>query len=597
MTHGEVITIKYSASVDYSKITGAGTAEQTGNDVTVKTDGKEEKDSKDFENSINYTSLSKSDGKVDSAKSSGNTQVVTWTIVANKEKNASMAGRTITDFIDSGSTAVMKYPTNGGITVVVKDKAGNVVRTNNLKWGDTGLSSYNASSWTYTVPTTDIDPYEYEITYNTEVDVSGKIGDTEVKNKVESDNGKSDEGKAIVPPGDDGTKLAKDGVISDDGTEINWTVSFVVPKTGLSSAVVTDELPATWGGADYHEHLIDAIKDGTLKVTGVNNNEQYILTYNQDDQNTPQTTGFKITFYKEAGHIENDTSTGLNGGSSERTITVTYTTTVNTKWTEESPSALHTNKVKIEANGQTDNKEKSIVPPVKSIQKASYSENTVSNVEINGVSLPVYKYQVHLTGVNGPIVIEDKFPTEYLRYLDIHGGVDPVPASGADTFWEEKLRGHDNGYVGPSNPPSVETTATGIKFTFSEDNIPKENGEYCNNYYFEYFLVVKDEAALNKLKQDAIKEQDNTLKLTNTASYDGKSGETSVKYKYKPVSKEILTSDQELSGKNEIYADYRITLNELGQTFNNGNPIKATDSFENLTLLNMLKNMAMMNSV
>ena len=61
MENGDKVRITYTANVDYAKITGSGTAAQTGNTVTVKSneDPTPDESSADFSNRISYVSVQK----------------------------------------------------------------------------------------------------------------------------------------------------------------------------------------------------------------------------------------------------------------------------------------------------------------------------------------------------------------------------------------------------------------------------------------------------------------------------------------------------------------------------------------------------------
>ena len=109
MVHDEVVTITYTAEVDYSKIPANGTVsvDNKKNTASVIVDGekKEEKTDtydKDINNKI---SISKS---MTGATENGvvtDPSNIPWKLVVNESKRASMSGKNITDTIDSNSQA------------------------------------------------------------------------------------------------------------------------------------------------------------------------------------------------------------------------------------------------------------------------------------------------------------------------------------------------------------------------------------------------------------------------------------------------------------------------------------------------------------
>ena len=76
----------------------------------------------------------------------------------------------------------MKYY-GDGLSIKVIDKNGNTVDTRNVPYS--ALQSYSDSSWTYKIPEGDSQPYMYEITYYTVVDME----------KVEGTGNRQERGK------------------------------------------------------------------------------------------------------------------------------------------------------------------------------------------------------------------------------------------------------------------------------------------------------------------------------------------------------------------------------------------------------------------
>ena len=89
----------------------------------------------------------------------------------------------------------MKY-TGTGITIdKIDPSTGNSVSgyPKTVSWEDLEIDPDTAASWSYKI--TDDGNYKYVITYNTEVDVSGKNGNTQVSNYVDDNHHNSAGGR------------------------------------------------------------------------------------------------------------------------------------------------------------------------------------------------------------------------------------------------------------------------------------------------------------------------------------------------------------------------------------------------------------------
>ena len=175
MQEGEVITITYSASVDFSKDTdkdGKISVDQTKNTATVQPDGGDPHSS-EYSHEIAFKTTKKSNGENTGTTADGD-KIYKWTITYNELRLASAGGDTIKDTIAADSTEYMKYY-GDGLSIKVIDKNGNTVDTRNVPYS--ALQSYSDSSWTYKIPEGDTQPYMYEITYYTVVDMEKVEGD------------------------------------------------------------------------------------------------------------------------------------------------------------------------------------------------------------------------------------------------------------------------------------------------------------------------------------------------------------------------------------------------------------------------------------
>ena len=297
MKDGEVITFKYSAAIDVSKIPVVdGKVVTTGqNKVEVKSDGDPTPDVVNKNTVIDYTPGIKKGNAV--VGEDGKT--LTWTITANEAMKVSMAGGKITDKISESSRKYMTY-SGTGIKVQVYDKNG-VVREENVAWGD--LTAKEDYTWIYTIPTSDAGKaYMYVITYTTEVDTNDEVSQVVVNNEVTTDGDKKGSGSGTVTPAGGTLEVYKNVEKVDlENKKIDWVVNFTVPEDGLSEAVVTDTYPSIWLD-DGTSHFIEKALEGTITVSGLKNNETWVPEYGDTD--------VKIRFYRDANH----NNPGLEGG-------------------------------------------------------------------------------------------------------------------------------------------------------------------------------------------------------------------------------------------------------------------------------------------
>ena len=355
LTNGQYAVVTYSASVDTTKLTGNGTADQTTNTVTVG----DTSTSTDMQNKIDWLTFRKEAGEV---TGSGNTKIVNWTITANEDMRGSMAGKTITDTIGYNSRDIMHYV--DGITVDVYN--GSTKETRTLHWDDNNdngsliktTNSNGQESWTYTVPARD---RELQICYSLIRQKWMLPEESETRMSlisVDIDGHRQDIGKD-VPPGTDKVNIDKSpGAVTETNTD--WTVSFNVPANGLSDAYIEDWLPKK------SNEMIDEYTVGSLTVTsngtaipaytgnesGGNPQEYYVLTNSSSDLNSPH---FRIDFYRwdaTAGKYV----LGLAPSATERTVVATFKTDTDSTWAKTylpgSGNEYHTNTAVLHVGNQ-----------------------------------------------------------------------------------------------------------------------------------------------------------------------------------------------------------------------------------------------------
>ena len=588
MTDGQKVVLEYTASVDYSKLTGKGTVDQTKNGVTVKSDGDDTpgEDNKDFNNSIDYSGLTKTAGK---ATGEGDVKTVPWTVTYNEKAKVSMAGRTITDSIGATSQDIMKY--KGDVTVTVKDASGKVVRTDKV------TPAENATSYSYKVPEGDKDPYVYVFTYNTTVDMTGKVTDATVTNEAHDNKGQSSTGTTNVGPGTPADLKKTATKVTVD--KISWTTSFNVPKAGLTKAEVTDTLPGMYIDKWYYDEL-DA---DSLVVRDSNDNtytkdatsgQGYTLTTGTSEKGEPTFT-VSFYYYNEKGErVE-----GISAADAEHTISVSYDTKNNADWMAKYDESIadyqkvHTNKVSANLNGTVLTTEAKATPRTDKNKVTKVAGNNGQPVGYqtlsDGTKLPVWKFTLQLKGEpTADMQVTDEFNTSLFAVVDAQSlkDVNPLNITGIDnihttnTFGTEYDGTYDN-YVAMSQANS------GVTFTVSQTNIDKarkkdkpENQQYTgDNFRITYYLVAKDANALKTLNQQAATE---AKTFTNTAKWDSSESAQNFTYQYKPISKTATDLLADVAGTNyKNVIKYTLVINPDAQQVGTGDTLTATDTISN----------------
>lgn len=539
MEEGEVITITYSANVDFDKDEdkdGRISVDQTKNTVTVKPEGGDPHNS-EYAREITYKSTRKSDGAEAGVTPTGN-KIIEWTIDYNMLSLVAVGGDTIKDTIAASSTEYMKYY-GDGIKVEVYDHDGHLVDTRNVGYDE--LTDHSDSSWTYTIPETDTTPYSYHITYKTVVDMD-KI------NQAGGTVGLSNEGNGSYG-GVNVTPTEKVGVIKEVESftteEVNWVATLSVPEGGLAQATVTDTLPMITlddGTTVYR----DTYKADSLEITGLLPGESYTVS---PDPSADTTGPIVITFFKKDNEQE---QTGLQGTPGGHTITVRLTTKVNQDWLQEGYKVgdrvqNHTNT--IDLNGESDTATAIFGKP--GIKKTCERQPDGS-----------FLYTLLLSGVSDtPVSVEDTFDTSLLELDDSRVG-----------SWDHMKiwGGNQNSQVTGRTDISYSETSNGVILT--ANSVPMQSdGSYYPYYRICYYLRLKDGVDLNQLAIANGGEHH----LINTARWGDHEDVCDYETKYEYLTKELL-NEGELGGKNRK-AHYRITFNSAKATLNEGEPMTMTD--------------------
>ena len=544
MADGEEITIMYTGRADFSKDMdndGKLTVDQTKNTVTAQPEGGDPHKG-EYSREIRYKWTTKSNGTEAGLTESGD-KIIEWTIDYNELSLASVKGDTITDTISADSTDYMKYY-GTEITVNVYDHSGNLVETRQVPY--TSLTSHSDSSWTYTIPETDTEPYHYQIVYQTVVDMEKVNGGGTVVTLNNTANG--DGGKIEVTP-TNLVDITKD-VESFTTEEINWVATLSVPEGGLTQAVVVDTLPVLyWHG----KNIYDLYKEGSLDISGYLDGESYEVSY--------ETGKVTITFYKGEGA---DKTTGLLGVPGGHTITIRLTTTVDQEWLavgydggETEPGWArrlmdHQNSISIGTHTAT---------ATVTFDKPDIEKTAEVYKDEQGKVTSIL-YTLTLSGVSDvPVNIEDTFDTSLLE----------IDTSKTGFWFHMNLWGGNQYYqdAGPI-PVSYADTSNGVLIT--ANTVPMQaNGNYYSHYKIMYFVKLKDGVDLDALAIANGGEHE----LTNTAKWGDHESSYTYKTVYDYFDKKLL-NENELGGTNRT-ARYQISFNPAKAMLNQGEPMTLTD--------------------
>ena len=536
MENGEVLTIRYSASVDNTKITGKGTAEQTRNTARTKSDqvpdGKEV--TKDFAGLVNFHKIDKTpEGEL--VEIGENLYEQTWKTEINKDHKMNVGGAVVSDWIASRSRPFMMF-TGDGITVQVTLENGDT-ETRQIPWSELRLeySGGRPSAWYYTGPESD-GKASYVITYKTIIDTSKALNQMNLINAAQIFGDYVEAGVPVTGVGESEFDFQKNQ-LGTTSRESTWELVYHADGRGYDEAHIVDDMPRLqYEGVDY----IDYMQEDSMEIEGLLEGESYTITFNSNRRT------FVIRFYQDEAHAKGGLKATEDG--SPRDIVIRYKTTVNQDWlaiAEEKNYQQyyrHTNNATAYADNNPKQSSSYVVPVRQRITKEAVE---TSEAEIGGVTYPVYRYALTLNGViEDGVEITDDFDTEYLKY-----------------YAEDGVRILGGNNLNPSNEGGSALAAdTGEGISITVDSFPKQgNGNFYNVYKIYYSLIVKDEDALNRLN-DAAAETGNYT-LTNVASWDDlTSNEVNVIHSYYPyVDKELVT---EASADNDYVAEFKLIINQ-----------------------------------
>lgn len=551
MTHGEKVTIEYSASVDYSKVNPdeAGTKAQTENKANVVSDQipVPKETTNNLEHKLKIGTITKNAGSAEETAPKSGIYQQSWTLNVNKYSKLNVAGNTVKDSIPEGFREMMKY-SGDGIKIVVnkgkEDAEGNSIeKTREIKWADVGITDLDTQfEWSYVLPGTKTDPENssYEITYTTEVDVTKQIVPTSVENGASSTTPQNPNGpEEVVAPTIGLTPPhvfnVQKKALSANPDEVTWEVAVNVVPQGYDSLVLTDTLPAAKSGDKTFQ---DTLKDTNIKVEGLIEGESW--TFAKDEKNPDK--GFTIEFFKDKQHTEKGLleNTELDDQQKpiELTVKLIFTTTNDQEWVKayrDGDESLyrHVNRVKAAANGKDRTASAAATPDPEGIHKTF---NEITYREIGGVDYPVFNYRLRLEGLDqykgDAFKITDQFDAQQLKLAD-----DPKPnLSGV-----EDLR--------------IQQQAGEIIFEMETAKLPKDSdGKVKSVYYLDYSLIPVSRDAL-----DAINKNPEGLKVSNTATWGPVTTKAvDAEYRYGPLTKELTDKP---TSSNNYEATFKVTIN------------------------------------
>ena len=343
MADDDVYTIEYTASVDYTELSGNGKTSITETYNGVKLDWDENgdnppKEDSNYEYEINYSSLDKEATEIGDEITDPVTgekyRIITWKITANEQRKVPVTH--IKDSIGAASRSIMKMD-GAGITVTVTKEDG-TTETRTLTWGQSdatngALSQNDLYSWTYYPPETD-GKAKYEITYTTKVDTTDVHIVTAVDNDVEHDYDNDHGSEGIGPDEDSEVTLAKEVTeVTDD--YVIWDIYATIPAEGLSDFKLIEGLPnlPALGVYDYWDKTFgDPENPGVKVISGLVEGEtvsaavsQYVNKYSETGEQIRWESEVTISFFK-------DGQPGVKGTGASRTVHLQIKTLNNTDW-------------------------------------------------------------------------------------------------------------------------------------------------------------------------------------------------------------------------------------------------------------------------
>lgn len=565
----------------------------------------------------------------------------------------------------------------------------------NIKAAEREIALYNGTgdpyqnqSWAYTIPNTvsatngsqavTIDnannKYYYDISYITEANKTKMIFDGYVGNEVTESRTNNLMQGGLYPPGI-GTvpsvskEVDKQHEWADKGSDedyIYWKISFDRQPYNLTRCVIEDDNPTLYGRREEVDvgtkppnkrkedpeawDAFYAIHDGTYRIKGTDLAKGDSATFDilwveglraNEGWQIASATNTRTTFrfyQKVHAKSENDKvpSPGLQAAHAgeDNTITIYLRTKNNAEWIEGTMTKYwsrdHTNSVTWIPNAHQVGASATTTPAIRKMEKVGKQVGSVKDPQ-TGVMLPVFRYEIYLTGLtdddfqNDKFEIKDTFNTDFLQFVEVTNFNSPNPNS-ADLvshkfvmestdqqelgvgWWDQCFKGYskENKWVGPVRASVVDNGpggAEGVKFVIQKSDFtdasrnrsgyePGTNNEYCMRYSLPYYLVVKDANAAQKLAQlpegeyedgeyaDIKKTADGKVNFKNTAEWGTTTltTETDADADFNPMSKTLVYD------ASTDTCTYTIIINSQRLKLNNGETVCVRDSYTNLAV-------------
>ncbi|MDO5146967.1 MAG: Cna B-type domain-containing protein, partial [Eubacteriales bacterium] len=554
MNDGETVTLTYSATVDYSKLPegeNTFTPEQIGNAAEVSgsnntgqaTWGEDIETIEAYEENITKEGILS--GEIKDGKS-----LIDWSIVVNQDAKVPVGkDSTVTDTL-IGNGIPIRY-SGEGLTVTKYDASGKEVSKEKVPWES--LQQYDQNtSWQYVVPPeTDGIPHKYVITYQTEVDVAGIVGEDGViiGNKGQFKDLPDKTYEIKIKSSTENTFTVSKYHTFHSTNRADWVVDIELPKCGFKDTFkVQDELPAVWGTdkyyqEEYKENSLEMVLDGKTIPE-----DQYSLIPGGGERNKPYS--FEVVFDLTREEVKKL----FAESNQERTLTLRYSTVPQSGWP---PAIHHINKVTVLGDQTKITAEDSYKNGIPNIRKESTGKKT-----ING--LPAFRFGIYLDNVkDSQVEVEDEFDRDLFEVVEVG-----EQAGGARS---------DGGAKGNKEGGTV--TYDKERHTFTLKASKAKGGVYHLVYYFSYYLKVKDREALKILNQRMANSLDHQVIVYNKATWVdiGKSGEASAIYSYNPL---LKTIEEEPAESNQYTVKYSVEINPEKVKLNDGKPFEVTDTMQ-----------------
>ena len=577
MRDGEVVTLTYSADIDTSKIpvdvNNNPTVVIGNNRVKVSNEYDPTPVEREVNTRIDYTPKIQKDGMV--LNEDGETFDCRFTF--NTDAAYSGANHQITDTL--GEYLTLEGTTGARITII--DSEGSSTQQF-LNWGESNpnFGTLNKSggndSFVYITPNI---PGEYKYIVEYQVKVTGTEGLVEqitVSNTVQTDGDKNSTGTGTYTPATGELKLYKTAdKIDYENKKVTWTVSIDVPETGLTEAYaeLVDKLPQSGWIDEISGSAWDTFVQDSETVTGLIGTESYTLV------NDPANHTFTVKFINSSGEP------GLDAGQ-KRVVRVTFKTAIDPNWLDAAKTrswlANHVNNVEL----GTKTGSASVVIAGAGVTKTG---ELCGYRTVNGTRLPIYRFRLLLKNVTkDDNTIKDTFDRELLEPLYVDQLESTEGLTSDDKWYGWHTTNENMSGVRSSSAVSYVDTPYGMDIITSADSMV-HNSLTTTGFYevtrIDYFLTVKDAAALKKIQDLAYADEDNKYTFNNKAEWEDNTGDVDVTYEFKGLKKELLTPDDQLIKTDEnVTVQFRITLNPGGQTLNGGEPMTMTDTVTNLSV-------------